>query len=194
MSKTAIVTGASGGIGAACAVELATAGFDIGVHYRSGEDKAKAVAAQIETLGQKAVLLQADLTSPEACNRIVEQCINELGGIYALVNNAGITRDGLVMRMEDEAFDDVIKANLNSCFYMTRAVLPVLLKARQGRVVNISSVIGIVGNAGQANYAASKAGIIGFSKSCAKETAKRGVCVNCDCAGLYRHTDDRDAE
>ncbi len=178
MSKTAIVTGASGGIGAACAVELAAAGFDVGVHYRSGEDKAKAVAAQIEALGQKAVLLQADLTSPEACNRIVEQCINELGGIYALVNNAGITRDGLVMRMEDEAFDDVIKANLNSCFYMTRAALPHLLKARQGRIVNISSVVGIVGNAGQANYAASKAGIVGFSKSCAKEAAKRGVCVN----------------
>lgn len=178
MSKVALVTGASGGIGAAVAVELAQLGFDIGVHYNSSQSKAEAVAEKIEALGRKAVLLQADLSNSEACNSIVEHCESELGPIYTLVNNAGITKDTLLMRMEDEDFSSVIEANLTACFYMTRAVVPKLLKARQGRVINISSVIGITGNAGQANYAASKAGIIGLSKSVAKEVAKRGITVN----------------
>lgn len=178
MTKVAIVTGASGGIGAAVALELALLGFDIGIHFRSGEEKAKEVAKKIEAVGRKKVLLKADLTSSSECNAIMEKCINELGSIYALVNNAGITKDTLVMRMEDEDFSKVVDANLKSCFYMTRAAMPHMLKSRQGRIINVSSVIGIIGNAGQANYAASKAGIIGFTKSCAKEVAKRGICVN----------------
>ena len=178
MNRVALVTGASGGIGAAVAVELAELGFDVGVHYNSSREKAEAVAKDIEALGRKAVLLQADLADSAACNAIVEECEEALGPVYVLVNNAGITRDTLLMRMEDEDFLSVINANLNACFYMTRAVVPGLIKAKAGRIINIASVIGITGNAGQANYAASKAGIIGLSKSVAKEVAKRGITVN----------------
>ncbi len=178
MNKVALVTGASGGIGAAVALELAGLGFDIGVHYYSSREKAEAVAEDIEALGRNAVLLQADLADSAACAEIVEKCVQELGPIYVLVNNAGITRDTLLMRMEDDDFTSVIEANLNACFYMTRAVVPLLLKAKAGRIINIASVVGITGNAGQANYAASKAGIIGLSKSVAKEVAKRGITVN----------------
>jgi len=178
LSRVALVTGASGGIGAAVAIELASLGFDIGVHYRSNIKRAQAVVEDIEALGRKAVLLQADLSDSQDCTVIVEQCEQALGPIYALVNNAGITKDTLLMRMSDDDFNSVIEANLSACFYMTRAVVPGLLKAREGRVVNVASVIGITGNAGQANYAASKAGIMGLSKSVAKEVAKRGITVN----------------
>ena len=140
------VTGASGGIGQAIAIELASMGFDIGLHYRSNEDNAKKVKEQIEYMGQKAVLLQADLTSSEQCKNIVDKCVEEFGALYAVVNNAGITKDGLAMRMPDEDFNSVINANLNSCFYVTKAALPYMLKKREGRIVNISSVIGITGN------------------------------------------------
>jgi len=178
MPRAALVTGASGGIGNAIAIELANMGYDVGLHYRSNEAKAREVKEQVEALGQKAVLLQADLTSSNECSAIVDKCIEELGSLYAIVNNAGITKDGLVMRMKDEEFSAVIDANLNSCFYISRAALPYLLKKREGRIVNVSSVIGITGNAGQANYAASKAGIIGFTKSIAREAAGRKVCCN----------------
>jgi len=178
MAKTALVTGASGGIGQAVAAELASMGFDIGIHYNSNEAKATETRQIVESYGQKAILLKADLKSSEECSAIVQKCIDELDGLYAVVNNAGITKDGLAMRMSDDDFTEVVSANLNSCFYVTRAALPHLLKKREGRVVNISSVIGITGNAGQANYAASKAGIIGFTKSIAKEAASRNVCVN----------------
>jgi len=178
MAKSALVTGASGGIGQAIAIELASLGYDIGIHYRSNEAKAKEVKEQIESLGQKAVLLQADLTSSDECSKIVNRCVEEFGSLYAVVNNAGITKDGLAMRMKDEEFTQVIDANLTSCFYITKAALPYLLKKRNGRIINISSVIGVIGNAGQSNYAASKAGIIGFTKSIAKEAASRKVCAN----------------
>lgn len=178
MAKSALVTGASGGIGQAIAIELAASGYDIGIHFRSNQAKAEEVKKQVEELGQKAVLLQADLTSSQECSKIVDKCVEEFGTIYAVVNNAGITKDTLAMRMKDEEFSDVIDANLTSCFYITRAALPYLLKNREGRIVNISSVIGVIGNAGQANYAASKAGIIGFTKSIAKEAAGRKVCAN----------------
>jgi len=178
MTKSVLVTGASGGIGAACAKELAAFGYDIGIHYRSNEARANALKCEIEAMGRKAILLKADLSDSSACTKMVDTCISAFGGIFGLVNNAGITRDTLVMRMTDEEFNDVIQANLNSCFYMTRAVLPHMLKARKGRIINVASVIGLIGNAGQANYAASKAGMIGLTKSCAKEVAKRGICVN----------------
>jgi 3-oxoacyl-[acyl-carrier protein] reductase len=177
MGKVALVTGATGGIGKAIALELAFLGYDIGVHYRNNEEGAKLIVKQIEAMGQKAMMLGADLSKPDQCQAIVEKCC-ELGDIFALVNNAGITKDALVMRMEDDDFSGVIEANLNSCFYMTKNVMPLMLKKRCGRIINIASVIGITGNAGQANYAASKSGMIGFSKSCAKEVAKRGICVN----------------
>ncbi len=178
MTKVALVTGASGGIGKEIALTLAKAGFDVGIHYRSNEEKAKELLNEITQTGRKAVLLKGDLSLSEDCKRIVDTCISELGGLYALVNNAGITDDTLLMRMKDEQFEKVMKANMNSCFYCTREALPYLLKAREGRIVNISSVVGITGNIGQANYAASKAAIIGFGKSVAKESARRGVCVN----------------
>lgn len=178
MAKSSLVTGASGAIGQAIAIELASMGFDIGIHYRSNKEKAMETAKKVEDLGQRAILLQADLTSSQECSQIVDKCIEAFDSLYAVVNNAGITKDTLTMRMRDEDFSSVIEANLNSCFYVTRAAMVYLLKKRAGRIINISSVIGITGNAGQANYAASKAGIIGFSKSCAKEVAGRKICVN----------------
>jgi len=178
LTKVALVTGATGGIGKAISIELANLGYDIGINYRSNETKAKDIKREIEEIGQRAVLLQGDLTSSNECNLVVSKCIEELGGLYALINNAGITKDNLTLRMTDSDFNDVIAGNLNSCFYMTRAAMGPLLKKRQGRIINISSVIGITGNAGQSNYAASKAGIIAFSKSCAKEVARRGICIN----------------
>lgn len=184
MSKTALVTGASGGIGQAICLALAKDGFDIAVHYNSSEAKALNVIEQVKALGQNAVAIKADLSSSEGCKQLVSQCVQSIGGIYALVNNAGITNDGLVMRMSDEQFDSVIRANLNSCFYCTREASSYMLKARQGRIINITSVVGIIGNAGQANYSASKAGIIGLTKSCAREFAKRGICVNAVAPGF----------
>jgi 3-oxoacyl-[acyl-carrier protein] reductase len=178
LTKVALVTGASGGIGREIALTLAKSGFDIGIHYRSGEEQAKSLYNEIGSLGRRAALLKGDLSGSDDCKNVVESCVFELGGLYALINNAGITDDALLMRMEDEQFEKVMKANLNSCFYCTREALSHLVKARQGRIINISSVVGITGNIGQANYAASKAAIIGFGKSVAKEAARRGICVN----------------
>jgi 3-oxoacyl-[acyl-carrier protein] reductase len=192
MGKAVLVTGASGGIGQEICVALAGAGFDIAVHYNSNAQKAEAVAEQVKALGRNAVTIKADVTRAEDCKSMIETCVQSLGGIYALVNCAGITDDGLLLRMTDEQFERVLRANLNSCFYCTREAAPYMLKARQGRIVNITSVVGITGNAGQANYAASKAAVIGFTKSCAREFAKRGVCVNAVAPGYIETamTDD----
>lgn len=188
MGKAALVTGASGGIGQAICAALAQAGFDVAVHYNSNAQKAEEVAQSVRALGRSAAAIKADLTSSEECKALIKTCVETFGGIYALVNNAGITNDGLVMRMTDEQFDSVIRANLNSCFCCTREAASYMLKARQGRIVNITSVVGIMGNAGQANYAASKAGIIGLTKSCAREFAKRGICVNAVAPGFIETT------
>lgn len=184
MNKVALVTGASGGIGRAICLKLAEAGFDIAVHYHRGAEKAEALCQEVITMGRRAEAMQADLSDSAHCAALVEQCVQSLGGLYALVNNAGITDDGLLMRMTDAQYENVMRANMGSCFYCTRAALPVLLKARQGRIVNITSVVGVMGNAGQTNYAASKAAIIGFTKSCAKEAAARGICVNAVAPGF----------
>ena len=184
MNKVALVTGASGGIGRAICLKLAEAGFDIAIHYHRGAEKAEAVKQEIIALGRRAEALQADLSDSAQCTRLIEQCVEKLGGLYALVNNAGITDDGLLMRMTDAQYENVMRANMGSCFYCTRAALPGLMKARQGRIVNITSVAGVMGNAGQTNYAASKAAIIGFTKSCAKEAAARGICVNAVAPGF----------
>ena len=184
MSKTALVTGGSGGIGQAVCLKLAQVGYDVAVHYRSGAEQAERVCAQIEAMGRRAVAVAADLSDPAECRRLVQSCVENLGGLFALVNNAGVTDDGLIMRMTDEQYHRVLRANLDSCFYCTREAASHMLRARSGRIVNITSVVGIMGNAGQANYAASKAGIIGLTKSCAKEFARRGVCVNAVAPGF----------
>jgi 3-oxoacyl-[acyl-carrier protein] reductase len=175
--KTALVTGASKGIGRAIAAELARAGATVVVGYRSGKDEAEALASQI---GGRAV--QADVSSPEEAARLVE----EAGDVDILVNNAGLTRDGLLARMSDEDWRVVIDTNLSSVFYTCRAVTRPMMKKRAGAIVNISSVVGVHGNWGQTNYAASKAGIIGFTKSLARELGSRNVRANVVAPGYVK--------
>jgi 3-oxoacyl-[acyl-carrier protein] reductase len=167
--KNALVTGASRGIGRAIAVDLAAAGAAVAFSYRTGVDEAEALAAEI---GARAV--QADVSDPDSARALVE----EAGDLDILVNNAGVTRDGLLVRMSDEDWDTVIDTNLASCFYTCRAAARGMMKKRAGAVVNISSIVGIHGNWGQTNYAASKAGIIGFTKALARELGSRNVRAN----------------
>ena len=178
MSRAALVTGGSGGIGRAICRRLAQDGFDVAVHYRSNAGEAEAVCAEIRALGKRAIALSADLTNSLECAALVQACVTEFGGLDALVNNAGITNDGLLLRMTDEQYQSVLRANLDSCFYCTREGIAQMARQKSGRIVNITSVIGMTGNIGQANYAASKAGIIGLTKSSAKEVARWGICVN----------------
>ena len=175
--KTALVTGASKGIGKAIATELAAAGATVVVGYRSGKDEAEALAAQ---LGGTAI--QADVSSAEDAKRLVE----EAGDLDILVNNAGLTRDGLLARMSDDDWQTVIDTNLASVFYTCRAVTRPMMKKRAGSIVNISSIVGIHGNWGQTNYAASKAGIIGFTKALARELGSRNVRANCVVPGYVK--------
>ena len=167
--KTALVTGASRGIGRAIATELARAGASVVVGYRSGAEEAESLASEI---GGRAV--RADVSSPEEAKRLVE----EAGDVDVLVNNAGITRDGLLARMPDEDWRSVIETNLSSMFYTCRAVCRPMMRRRSGAIVNISSIVGVHGNPGQTNYGAAKAGIIGFTKSLARELGSRGVRAN----------------
>ena len=167
--KTALVTGGSRGIGAAIVRELAAAGGSVVLGYRSGVDEAKALA---EDVGARAV--QADVSSPEEAARLVD----EAGDVDVLVNNAGLTRDGLLARMSDDDWREVIETNLSSVFYTCRAVSRPMMRKRSGSIVNVSSIVGLHGNPGQANYAASKGGIIGFTKSLARELGSRGVRAN----------------
>ena len=178
MKRVALVTGASGGIGSAICLRLAKEGYSLAVHYNSSKAKAEEVVSKINSLGFEARAFYAELTKSQAAAALISECILNFGGLDVLVNNAGITDDGLILKMGDEQFSRVISANLNSCFYCTREALSYMLKRRAGRIVNISSVVGLFGNAGQANYAASKAAIIGLTKSCAKEVASRNICVN----------------
>lgn len=169
--KTAIVTGATRGIGRAIAFKLLEAGMNVAVCGRS--------EAQLAEFDHPQVLpVKADISSVENVNNLVKQTLEHFGRIDVLINNAGITRDGLLMRMSDEDWDDVIQVNLSGTFYLCRAVIRHMLKQRSGRIVNISSIVGVAGNPGQANYAAAKAGIIGLTKSLAKEVASRQILVN----------------
>lgn len=184
MSRVALVTGGSGGIGRAVCLRLANDGFDVAVHCNSNVASAEAVCREVEATGRRAVALQADLTDSAACERLTQACIEQLGGLDVLVNNAGITDDSLMLRMTNEQYRRVLSANLDSCFYCTREALNYMAREKRGRIVNITSVVGLTGNAGQANYAASKAGIVGLTKSCAKEMGRWGVCVNAVAPGF----------
>ncbi len=176
--KVALVTGASRGIGRAIALKLAAEGAKVAINYAGNTAKAEEVKAEIEKNGGEAILVQADVADSAAVEAMVNTVVEKFGQIDILVNNAGITRDGLLMRMKDEDFDAVINTNLKGVFYCTKLVSKLMMKKRSGRIINMASVVGLMGNAGQTNYAAAKAGVIGFSKSAAKELAARGITVN----------------
>ncbi len=184
MAKVALITGATRGIGKAIAIRLANAGFDIALNYRKENDDLTNTKSEIEKAGVDCLPVQGDISSFEDCERIAKEIFDKFGKIDVLVNNAGITKDMLLMRMKPEDFSSVVDVNLIGTFNMTRNVVPYMVKARSGRVVNISSVVGIEGNAGQANYAASKAGIIGFTKSLARELGSRNILVNAVAPGF----------
>lgn len=184
--KKVLVTGASRGIGKAIALALAAEGADVAVNYAGSEAAAKAVAAEIEAMGRKAIVIQADISSNEAATNMVDQVVKEFGRIDVLVNNAGITRDGLLMRMKEEDWDAVLTTNLKGVFNCTKAAVKYMMKQKAGHIVSISSVVGVMGNAGQANYAAAKAGVIGFTKAVAKEVAARGITVNAIAPGFIQ--------
>jgi 3-oxoacyl-[acyl-carrier protein] reductase len=182
--RSAIVTGASRGIGRAIALKLASEGANVVVNYKVNADAANTVAEQIRASGSKAEVVQADVAVAADVERLVQAASAAFERVDILVNNAGITRDQLVMRMSEADFDAVIDTNLKSAFLMTRAVLRPMVRQRYGRIVNIASISGIMGNAGQANYAASKAGLIGFTRSIAREVASRNIMCNAVAAGV----------
>ncbi|MCS7067287.1 MAG: 3-oxoacyl-[acyl-carrier-protein] reductase [Meiothermus sp.] len=183
--RKALVTGSSRGIGRAIALELARRGYALAVHYAGNQAAAEATAAEARELGASlVVVLGADLKSPQAAQKLVADAHAALGGLEVLVNNAGITRDTLLIRMKDEDWDTVIATNLSAIFHTTREAIKLMMRAKWGRVINISSVVGILGNPGQANYVAAKAGLIGFTRSVAKEYATRGITVNAVAPGF----------
>ena len=182
--KLALVTGASRGIGKACAIELAKAGYDIAVNFAGNEEAAKKTVDELKALGVQAEAFKFDVSNKEEAQKGVEAVIEKFGRIDVLVNNAGITRDGLFMRMSAENWDAVINTNLSSAFYVSQPVVKVMMKQRSGAIVNMSSVVGVSGNAGQANYSAAKAGLIGLTKTLAKELGSRGIRVNAIAPGF----------
>lgn len=184
MSKVALITGATRGIGRQIAVTLAKEGYDIALNYRKENEELESVKKEIEESKVQCLAIKGDVSSFEDCEEFVKQVIEKFEKIDVLVNNAGITKDMLLMRMKKEDFEQVIDVNLVGTFNVTKNVISHMLKARSGRIINISSVVGISGNAGQTNYSASKAGIIGFTKSLAKEVASRGILVNAVAPGF----------
>ncbi|SCJ98561.1 3-oxoacyl-[acyl-carrier-protein] reductase FabG [uncultured Eubacterium sp.] len=182
--KTAIVTGASRGIGRAVALALAEEGANVVINYAGNEGAASETAALCQEHGVQTLVVRGDVASSEDCTRLVEEAVKTFGTVDILVNNAGITRDNVLMRMSDEEFDQVIATNLRGTYLMMKAVSRTMMKKRYGRIVNMASVVGLMGNAGQVNYAASKAGVIGMTKSFAREIAARGITVNAVAPGF----------
>ena len=176
--RVAIITGGGRGIGRAIAVRLAQEGANVAISYRSNDAAAEETAQKVRGAGAECELFKGDVASPDDVQALFKGVSDAFGGVDILVNNAGITRDNLMMRMKEEEFDEVLRTNLKGTYLCTRAALRPMVRARWGRILNVSSVVGLVGNAGQANYAASKAGIIGFTKSVAREVAQRGITVN----------------
>ena len=182
--RVAIVTGATRGIGRAIAVQLATDGFNIVVNYRGDEEPANALVDELQSYGVDARAIRADITNAEDVAGLIEGAIAAFGKLDALINNAGITRDMLLMRMTEEDWDAVLTTNLKGAFLCSKAAIRPMIRQRSGSIVNLTSVIGLVGNAGQANYAAAKAGLVGFTKSLAKEVGSRGITVNAVAPGF----------
>ena len=182
--KSALVTGGSRGIGKAIGLRLARQGADVAFSYKGNTDAAKATAAEIESIGTRALAIQGDVRDPESAEAVVKTALEAFGKIDILVNNAGVTRDDLIMRMSAEAWREVLETNLFGAFWMTKAVTRPMLKARAGRIVNITSVSGQAGQMGQANYSSAKAGLIGLTKATARELGSRGITVNAVAPGF----------
>ena len=182
--KIALITGGSRGIGEAIAKRYAEQGASVAFTYRSSEERAKKIEAELQAMGVKAKGYQSDASSYAQAEELVKEVLEEFGQIDILINNAGITRDNLMLRMTEEQWDQVMETNLKSVFNLTKQVIRPMMKNRSGSIINMSSVVGVFGNAGQANYAASKAGIIGFSKSIAKEIGSRGIRCNAVAPGF----------
>ena len=183
-NKNAVVTGATRGIGREIALTLAKNGANVAINYRTLNKEVENLIEEIKALDVKVFAFKCDVRNVEEVENFIKGTKDEFGSIDILVNNAGITKDGLILRMKEEDFNDVIDVNLKGTFNTTKITAPIMIKQRSGKIVNISSVVGIIGNAGQCNYAASKAGILGFSKSLAKELGARGVRVNCVAPGF----------
>ena len=184
--KVALITGGSRGIGKKVAEEFAKHGYDLVINYVPDNTNLEELENDFKSLGAKALFVKTDVTNFEDCSNMVNKAIEEYGRIDVLVNNAGITKDSLLIRMKEEDFDKVININLKGTFNVTKNVVPFMIKQKEGKIINISSVVGVVGNAGQANYSASKAGIIGFTKTLAKELASRNIRVNAVAPGFIQ--------
>ncbi|HEY9569792.1 MAG TPA: 3-oxoacyl-[acyl-carrier-protein] reductase [Metalysinibacillus sp.] len=184
MTKTAVVTGASRGIGRAIALKLAQDGANVVVNYSGSQAKAEEVVAEIKALGQQAIAVQANVANADEVKALMGAAMDAFGSIDILVNNAGITRDNLLMRMKEDEWDSVMDTNLKGVFLCTKAVARQMMKQRAGRIINVASIVGVAGNAGQANYVAAKAGVIGLTKTTAKELAARNILVNAVAPGF----------
>ncbi|MGD6772281.1 3-oxoacyl-[acyl-carrier-protein] reductase [Staphylococcus simulans] len=184
MSKSALVTGASRGIGRSIALQLAEEGYNVAVNYAGNKDKAEAVVAEIKDKGVEAFAIQANVANPDEVKDMIQEVVKQFGSLDVLVNNAGITRDNLLMRMKEQEWDDVINTNLKGVFNCIQKATRQMMKQRSGAIINLSSVVGAVGNPGQANYVATKAGVIGLTKTAAREFASRNITVNAVAPGF----------